>query len=80
MAERKRKGDKAKIKTQGKYDRRHSDYIIYWYSFGWIFSNFYILNIFWQKWNMKKENLGLFLMKKTTHFLQNTFFFCLSFT
>lgn len=41
---------------------------------GGFFLIFYILNIFWQKWNMKKENLGLFLMKKTTLPTKHFFF------
>lgn len=80
MAERKRKGDKPKLKLK---ESMTEDTVIILSTgtvLGGFFLIFYILNIFWQKWNMKKENLGLFLMKKTTHFLQNTFFFCLSFT
>lgn len=47
---------------------------------GGFFLIFYIVNIFWQKWNMKKENLGLFLMEKPHISYKTLFFFSLSFT
>lgn len=75
MAERKRKGDKAKIKTQGKYDRRHSDYIIYWYSFGWIFSNFLYLEYILTEVKYEKGKLGTFPHEKNHTFPTKHFFF-----